>query len=123
MDIYFAMSTKGMKSFAMQKIKSNSPSALADRRTRPTCQIEDLELVPGTLAFAAPCAARLHRLRFHIRGLIAFSDDIHEYFTHRQVDFIEKSSSEELLFSGGSVDNGFIFKKLTAARIFKMMFE
>ena len=28
-------------------------------RTRPTNQIKDLELVPGTLAFAAPCAARL----------------------------------------------------------------
>ena len=63
--VYCPLSTKGMKSFAMQKIKSNPPSALADRRTRPTCQIEDLELVPGTLAFATPCAARLHRLRFH----------------------------------------------------------
>ena len=27
-------------------------------RTRPTCQIKDLELVPGTLAFATPCVAR-----------------------------------------------------------------
>ena len=44
--------------------------------------------------------------------LLAFSEDMKSYFTHSEgMNFIEKSSSAELLFSGGSVDNRFVFQK------------
>ena len=44
--------------------------------------------------------------------LLAFSEDMKSYFTHSEgMNFIEKSTSKEVLFSGGSVDNGSIFQK------------
>ncbi|MBQ6380830.1 MAG: hypothetical protein IJJ41_04410 [Clostridia bacterium] len=39
---------------------------LDERRTRPTCQIKDLELVPGSLAFASlGCKSTIRLGGFH----------------------------------------------------------
>ena len=81
---------------------ANPPSALADWRTRPTCQIKDLELVPGTLAFAAPCAARQHHAVISYSWINRFQRWYSRIFHPPRGGFNWKNLALGEVFSGGN---------------------